>query len=709
MTSSMLPQLVPLASNLELDMEPSVPLLGLSAGLGDAGIELQKLLTDERMKSETHRTNYETLKAEHTSLQNEFTLAQNELKRLLKDKQAQHESMQLLIAELRTEQMDRNRELSELRLQVMTPQRLEMLRAQVQLDMEGPVRERFAKLEEENEKYRTNYNKVRYELIFLKTEFDHQRDEHEHVLEEQKLRYEAEISHLEKNLEDLHAQYHGTDLVTEGKRVEALLREKSQLHLRLKALETETAELRAQRENYGQQNENVQRIQIRQISESQATIKSLEAERQSLRLRLERLDRELSTTREENDKLTTRLHKAEREVNALTSQMDSLKHSNKLDLANVKLECARSRGEMERERDALQGQIEGLHADVHLLKSSAERHKEILKECERASVRKVQAAREEEIRKAAVLHEEKLELEARLAALERQRALQDAEDLSQKEDWEERLKNAQQGEELVRREVQSLRIKLQQQIAHQQELEQQKADFSDLQQQNQDFHVQLATLAHLKTDLTEENQRLKESLSRVREELKTTRAQTEKSQHHAERLVEERQIEWLEEKHKLKEREAKLLQKYEEAKERMKRASVAQKKRRTYTENCEKKLQDKIDLLEAKCEELQLELEVAKKRPLHSEEETQLRRKLKELQRRHDDFYRLLMSGPNLQTSPAALLLDPEGQLSNRQDEQQHLLELAQLRHSLEELENVQEQQLEHLGSLVQKKAQPSS
>lgn len=32
--------------------------------------------------------------------------------------------------------------------QVMTPQRLELLRAQVQQEMEAPVRERFNKLEE---------------------------------------------------------------------------------------------------------------------------------------------------------------------------------------------------------------------------------------------------------------------------------------------------------------------------------------------------------------------------------------------------------------------------------------------------------------------------------------------------------------------------------------------------------------------------------
>lgn len=51
----------------------------------------------------------------------------------------------------------------------------------------------------------------------------------------------------------------------------------------------------------------------------------------------------------------------------------------------------------------------------------------------------------------------RLEVENRLAALEQQRALQDAADQSQKEEYEERIRTAQQGEEAARRELQSLR------------------------------------------------------------------------------------------------------------------------------------------------------------------------------------------------------------------------------------------------------------
>uniref|UniRef100_A0A8C6UGJ9 Centrosomal protein 83 n=1 Tax=Neogobius melanostomus TaxID=47308 RepID=A0A8C6UGJ9_9GOBI len=291
--------------------------------------------------------------------------------------------------------------------------------------MEGPIRERFNKLEEEAERYRSEYNKLRYELTLLKSQFDHQREEHLRTLEERRIVYEAEISRLEKDREELMAQYQGSDPFCDEKRVEALLREKAQLLTRLKGLEAEA--------------ENVQRIQIRQISEAQAAAKSLEAERQSLRLQLERMEAELKLTHEQNTELTAKLHKAEREI-------DSVKHSHKLELATVKLECARSKAEVEREREALQAQIDGLQSDVEVLKAAVERHKEALVEKEREAVRRVQAAREEEFRKTAVLHEDKLELESRLATLEQQRALHDAAATAQKEEWEERIRSAQQAE-----------------------------------------------------------------------------------------------------------------------------------------------------------------------------------------------------------------------------------------------------------------------
>ncbi|KAK2858796.1 hypothetical protein Q5P01_003416 [Channa striata] len=716
MTTSAFGQSAALLQNLEPGMGKSAAMLGLSAGLGGAEMELQKILIDERMKCENHRTNYQTLKAEHASLRDELTQVQSELQRQQSDKQAQQEKWQLLLAELRGELLNKTRELEEVRLQVMTPQRLELLRAQVQQEMEAPVRERFNKLEEETEKYRSEYNKLRYEYTFLKSQFDHQREEHARILEERTIRYEAEISRLEKDREELVAQYQGSDLLRDGKRVEALLREKAQLHLRLKGLEAEVAELRALKENSGQQAESVQRVQIRQLTESQAAVKSLEAERQSLRLQMERMESELHLSHEQNTQLTGRLHKAEREVKSLSCQIESLKHSHKLEVASIKLECTRSKGEVERERDTLHGQIDGLQADVEVLKAVVERNKEVLMEKEREIVRKMQSAREEEFQKTAALHEEKLELENRVAALEQQRVLQDAADHAQNLEWEERLHSAQQGEESARKEVHNLRARLQQQSSQLEELERQKAEIAELQQQNQDLQVQLGTRSHSESNLMETNQRLRETLDRVREELITARAQAEKSQREEERMVEDCRVDWLEEKHKLQEREVELQQKYTQVKDKLERAAAAQKKRKTLTENKEKRLQDKIQLLEAKIEELDLEAAAAKKRSSFSEEQVQISKRLKELQRRHNEFRRLLLggqgsfsAGPAFLTSPTPfLLLGSERPLSNIPEEQ-HQREVSLLRRRLEDLENAQQHQLEELGSLVQRDRDPTS
>ncbi|KAJ3612294.1 hypothetical protein NHX12_020570, partial [Muraenolepis orangiensis] len=511
------------------------PAPGASGGPGGSEMELQKMLIDERMRCENHKTNYQTLKAEHTRLQDEFMRVQGELKGLLGDRQAQQEKLQLLLAELRGELLDKTRQLEESRLQVMTPQRLDLLRAQLQQEMEAPVRERFNKLEEEAERYRSEYNKLRYDYTLFKSQSDYQHQEATRMLEERNMRFEAELSRLEREKEDLVAQYQGSDPSRDARRVEALLREKAQLHLRLKSLEAEVAELRALKDNSGQQAENVHRIQVRQLAESQSAIKSLEAERQSVRLQLERVENELRLAHEQNSQLTGRLHKAEREVNTLTCQVESMKHSHKLEQANVRLECSRTKGEMERERDTLQGQIDALQTDVEVLRASVERQKEVLTEKEREMVRRVQAAREEELHKTAVLHEEKLELETHMSELEQQRAQQDEAGHAHREEWEERLRGAQLGEESARKDLHNLRTRLHQQTIRLEELERTTGELDDLKRQNQELGVRLGTLAHGEAELQASNRRLKDGQEVLREELRTARSQAERSQHDAER------------------------------------------------------------------------------------------------------------------------------------------------------------------------------
>lgn len=195
---------------------------GGDSGMTGSHSEFQNMLIDERLRCAHHKTNYQTLKVEHTRLQDEYIKSQNELKRLLNEKQTNQEKLQLLLQELREELVEKTRDLEEMKLQVLTPQKLELLKAQIQQELETPMRERFRNLDEEVEKYRAEYNKLRYEHTFLKSEFEHQKEEFARMLEEEKIKYKSEIARLEEDKEELYNQMFSVDPTRDSKQVDQL-------------------------------------------------------------------------------------------------------------------------------------------------------------------------------------------------------------------------------------------------------------------------------------------------------------------------------------------------------------------------------------------------------------------------------------------------------------------------------------------------------
>ncbi|KAI6054149.1 centrosomal protein of 83 kDa isoform X1 [Marmota monax] len=689
-----------------MDTFPNIFPTGGDTGLNSES-EFQKMLIDERLRCDHHKTNYQTLKVEHTRLQGEYIKSQNELKRLLNEKETNQEKFQLLLEELKGELVEKTKDLEEIKLQVLTPQKLELLRAQIQQELETPMRERLRNLDEEVEKYRAEYNKLRYEHTFLKSEFEHQKEEFARISEEEKIKYESEIARLEKDKEELHNQLFSVDLTRDTKRMEQLVREKVHLSQKLKGLEAEVAELRAEKENSGAQIENVQRIQVRQLAEMQATVRSLEAEKQSAKLQAERLEKELQSSNEQNTFLSSKLHKADREINTLTSKVKELKHSNKLEITDIKLEAARAKSELEREKNKIQSELDGLQSDNEILKSAVEYHKVLLVEKDRELIRKVQAAKEEGYQKLLVLQGEKLELENRLADLEKMKLEHDVWRQSEKDQCEEKLRASQMAEESARRELQSIRLKLQQQIVNIENAEKEKSENSDLKQQISSLQIQVTSLAQSENDLLNSNQMLKEMVERLKQECRNLRSQAEKVQVEVEKTLEEKQILWLEEKHKLHARITDREEKYNQAKEKLQRAAIAQKKRKSLHENKLRRLQEKVEVLEAKKEELETENQVLNRQNVPFEEYTRLQKRLKDIQRRHNEFRSLILV-PNMppiasvnpvSMQSSAMVPGMELSFPPHMQEEQHQRELSLLRKRLEELETTQRKQLEELGS----------
>lgn len=171
--------------------------------------------------------------------------------------------------------------------------------------------------------------------------------------------------------------------------------------------------------------------------------------------------------------------------------------------------------------------------------------------------------------------------------------------------------------------------------------------------------------------------------------------------------LEEKQIQWLEEKHKLHERITEREEKCNQAKEKLQRAAIAQKKRKSLHENKLKRLQEKVEVLEAKKEELETENQVLNRQNVPFEDYTRLQKRLKDIQRRHNEFRSLILvpnMPPTASINPvsfqsSAMVASMELPFPPHMQEEQHQRELSLLRKRLEELETTQRRQLEELGS----------
>ena len=85
----------------------------------------------------------------------------------------------------------------------------------------------------------------------------------------------------------------------------------------------------------------------------------MQTERNTLKLQLEGVTKELSGTQELQTQLTARIHELEKDNITLKNRADEVTHRSKVELTNLKMEMLQERGDLERTRDKLKNEIEG--------------------------------------------------------------------------------------------------------------------------------------------------------------------------------------------------------------------------------------------------------------------------------------------------------------------------------------------------------------
>ncbi|XP_072026442.1 centrosomal protein of 83 kDa-like isoform X2 [Amphiura filiformis] len=568
--------------------------------------ELQKMLADERMRCETHKTNYQTVKAEHTKLQDDFRRVQRELDRQREDGASMEERFKSLMARATKEIAEKTKELEDLKTQTITPQKLELMKVKIAEDLEQPFRERFSKLDQEVEFFRSEYNKLRYEHSFVKSEYEHQQAEHKRVLEELKLQYESEISNLHKDKEAIIAKY-TSENSHDGQRVRTLHRENAALNQKVKGLLNELEEIRAQREQAGLQSDHVSRLQARQLTEHMANVKALETEKESLKMHAEQLQKELDTALDVQRSHSSKVHDLEKTSMELKGQLEETLHQKKIEVTNAKMEMVKCRGELERQRDMVENELEDYKSKVEVLQRAVDLQTNAVTEKEKDIARRVQAAREEEWAKVNQLEGDKLELEARVQEMEKAQLDVEGQRQAERDNWEQQIRDAVKQKDQAEKDLHILRTKFDHQSTLERDLEQERQETNQLRETLHQKETQLQSLHGIEQELNVDYDKLRNTHDILRDEFERQCDESLKKDKVAQSQMHQLKVAFQDEKDQLQRR----IQEMEENIERLhaeakKRDKQFLKKRKQYKQKSDQ-LENKVQLLKAKKEELEIQ------------------------------------------------------------------------------------------------------
>ena len=318
-----------------------------------------------------------------------------------------------LISKARTEKDAKIQECEELRSQVFTPQKMEVLRMRLQSEIELPHRQRLETLETELQRSKSDFNKLRYDYSFLKAEYEHEHSQYQRIQEEMKSQYETQIVNLQRERDFLTKKQ---EELNDSQRVRTLQKENTQLNLKVKSLLNELEELREKREAAGLQSDHVSKLQARQLAESTAHCKELEADIETLKAQHQRLHTEKGKS-DKQDQYISQVYELENGCNALKSEILDRNHKHKVEMTNVKMELTKNRGDLERERDSLKLECDSLRNKITVSENTVEYSNVVIGEKEQEACKREQAAKEKEWDKLNQMEKKQTHLEATIAEL----------------------------------------------------------------------------------------------------------------------------------------------------------------------------------------------------------------------------------------------------------------------------------------------------
>ena len=321
--------------------------------------ELQKLLAEERHRSEQRKTNYSTLKSEHVKLQKDFLGLQSEMKQVLEEtkfiKDKKDNELEHLLKQL--DERDKIIERFRNELKERDPQVIKDHFAQ---ELHEPIK----RLEKERDFLIREKDKLGYELKIAKQKIAYLEKENLDGIERVKLAYEAEINLIRKEKEELRLKLIEVSQTPDAQKLLNLSQENSKLHNKVKNFQATIDEAE-------QQYRKIQKKIEMLLIEQEKNEKEYENQNELHNLQITNLKEDnrklreiISNSNHEKDEIIAELKRLQNENHRLKKEYEQIEIDIGLEKDKLRQSILKEQNDLEKEKDAL---LEEIKSNFYLI------------------------------------------------------------------------------------------------------------------------------------------------------------------------------------------------------------------------------------------------------------------------------------------------------------------------------------------------------
>ncbi|XP_035230324.1 girdin-like isoform X2 [Stegodyphus dumicola] len=506
---------------------------------------------------------------------------------------------------------------------------------------------KMKELHSEVDKLREQYNNLHFENAVLKCQFKSHESEYSRNLERMKLQHLAEVEQLQNKVETLEKEK-SQPSDTYAMELKSAKRDLLQLTSKVKVLQAECEELRAQNENQSLQMNSLNRTHSKQLADHMNNIRALESEKSKLIMQKEVLEKELANCQEHRKTLNNELQVCRREIFSLRSKAEECEHKCRMVTTNLQVEMEQWKAEKESEQERLHDEIARLKAELQALKDSLVLEQQTVITKEQDYQQNLITARQQFWKQINELNQEKDKLERKIKEIE---------------------SNRDQAVSQLNHELQIMQQKLQQSFTLKTDLEKELVAMKDELDKTlkssavaADENLSKESCLNYRKEIQELKERIDvltargSDISLEKEKIlrETIAASIPQHVHGNENEILQLKLSWEQQKlqfhQRLEELESQLKETKNSYAAEKRELEFKMKQYSTFISKLRKKLEDQ----KTRNEELELQNEELEKNvPLDAH--IQVKNRLKELQKRLEEYRRVIATGPSISLSDKLL------------------------------------------------------